>query len=411
LKLQKQLIIYFGVTGINAVLSFYITSKLTHLISPEDYGRIYLYSSFLILLAPFVSLGTLNIISVEYFKKPKKEYTLYFSNSQILPILSVLSLLIICFVFSTNLSHFLKVPKVWIYIAPLVVWWIMINDIALILARSKDKAYLYALFSVGRNVLEILIVILLVVAFKHGWQGRLVGAVSAPMLIGIIALLLFFKWGYFVFIFRRKLIKSIFILCLPLIFERLSIFVLTNSDRYFIDHFVKNGTYEVGLYGLGSQIAQIYFLGLMTLNNVYQPLVFKNLAQSKENKLDRSSLLFFYIIVFLSIGIAFAIPIIFKLFIGHEFWPAMRYAYYLLIGYFISGVHSLLQPYLMFYQKNRYIMSVAIIGMLVSLSGNFILVPKIGAFGSVISCISAYFLMVVADVHYVKKLYKLKFKR
>ncbi len=408
MKLHKQVLIYFSVTFINAVLSFVITSLLTHQIEPEDYGRIYLYSSFLNFLTPFITVGILYPLSVEYFKKSHDSYSFYFSNAQVIPLISLAIFTVLCVALQNPLAHLLKVPNVWIWIMPFTVWWIMINETSQMITRSNNKPFQFAFFSVGKNIAEILLTILFVLTLHWAWQGRLLSAAAAPLILGIISIYLFHRWRLIEKKIDWQLVQKIFLLSFPFIFERLSVFIMNSSDRYFIDHFDPNKTSEVGLYGLGSQIAQIIFLVVLSMNSAYQPHLFKRFSEGLKNKIHKTTLLYIGACAITVAALFIGIPFLFRFFIDPKYIGAKKYAYILCGGYFMWGLYNAFQAYLIYLQKNRQIMLIAIFGMVLSLSLNFFMVPRYGAQGAAISSVITYSVMAIICFLLVRKYYILK---
>jgi O-antigen/teichoic acid export membrane protein len=407
-KLHKQVIIYFSVTAINAVLSFVITSLLTHQIEPADYGRIYLYSSFLNFLTPFITVGILYPLSVEYFKKSHDSYSFYFSNAQVIPLISLAIFTVLCVALQNPLAHLLRVSNIWIWIMPFTVWWIMINETSQMITRSNNKPFQFAFFSVGKNIAEILLTILFVLTLHWAWQGRLLSAAVAPLILGVLSIYLFHRWRLIEKKIDWKLVQKIFLLSFPFIFERLSVFIMNSSDRYFIDHFDPNKTSEVGLYGLGSQIAQIIFLVVLSMNSAYQPHLFKKFSEGLKNKIHKTTFLYIGACAITVAALFIGIPFLFRFFIDPKYAGAKRYAYMLCGGYFMWGLYNAFQAYLIYLQKNRQIMLIAIFGMALSLSLNFFMVPRYGAQGAAISSVITYSVMTITCFLLVRKYYILK---
>ncbi len=178
MKLYKQVYIYFLSYFINAGLSFAIVSVLTNRLETTDYGIINLYSSFLIFLMPFISGGILYPLSVEYYKRPKETYSAYFTNANAIPLVSVLFFTLLCIIFQHPLSRFLKVSEVWVWVMPLTVWWIMIGETVMMIARLQNKPVQFAFFSIGKNLVEISLTVLFVVGlhwacFPAQWDPKL----------------------------------------------------------------------------------------------------------------------------------------------------------------------------------------------------------------------------------------------
>lgn len=407
MRLRKQVLIYFGVTFINAALSFLITSWLTYqLENPEDYGKIYLYSSFLNLLTPFITAGILYPLSVEYFKRSHHSFSDYFTNAQVIPLISLVLFTGLCFVLQDPLSGLLKVPGPWIWIMPAAVWWIMVNETSTMITRNNNKPYQFAFFSVGKNVLEIVLTILFVLTLQWSWEGRLGSAVIAPVAVGFISIYCFYRWKLIEKKIDWKLVQKIFLLSFPFIFERLSIFIMNQSDRYFIDHY--KDTRDVGLYGLGSQIAFIIFLVVMSMNSAYQPHIFKKMSEGLKNKIHKTT--GWYILACAAtVGCIFiGIPFLFRFFIGKEYAGAEKYTYLLCAGYFMWGIYNAFQAYLLYLQKNREMMVIAVLGMTISIGLNFYMVPVYGAQGAAITSIITYSLMALTCFLFVRKFYIIK---
>jgi O-antigen/teichoic acid export membrane protein len=407
-KLKKQLLIYFGATGVNAVLSFVITSLLTHEIEPKDYGRIYLYSSFLNLLTPFITAGILSPLSVEYFKRSHKSYSIYFSNAQVIPLFCLGFFTLVCVMLQNPLSHFLKVNPFWICIMPFTVWLIMINETSQMITRNNNKPWQFALFSVGKNIAEIAMTVLFVLMLHWSWQGRLLSAVIAPLLLAGISLLLFNRWKLIEKQIDWKLVKHILLLSAPFIFERLGVFVMSSSGQYYIDNMVPDGTAEAGLYSLGNTIAQVLFLVVLSINYAYQPYLFKKLSEGFRNRLHKTTGLYILACVVMSGLLFIGIPILFRFFLGAKYFGAEKYAFLLCGGCFMWGVYVAFQSYLIYIHKKGLILAISVMGMLLSLLLNYFLIKKYGPEGAAYSSIVTYSSMAIASVLLVRKYYILK---
>jgi O-antigen/teichoic acid export membrane protein len=401
----KQVYIYLASYFINAALSFATVSVLTHHLSPYDYGVINLYSAFLIFLTPFISGGILYPLSVEYFKRKEETYGEYFTNAQAIPLVSLSLFTVACILFQHPLARFLKVSEIWVWIIPVTTWWIMINDTVLVISRNRNKPLLFALLGISKNVAEIALTITLVIGLNMTWPGRLLSAILSPVMLGIVSIYLFNRWR----LIQKKVdwadTKRIFLLSLPFVFERLAVFVLGYSDKYFIDKFDMHGTKEVGLYGLGSQLATIVSLVVVSMNSAYQPHLFKKLSEGFKGKIHKST--FWYIGASAgTVGLMFiAIPVLFRFFIGPDFQAARFYAYILCFGYFMWGGYNAFLAYLIYLEKNRTILLISLIGIMVSLLMNFIIVPSLGAKGAAITSVTTYSVMALSCFLFVRKFY------
>jgi O-antigen/teichoic acid export membrane protein len=407
-KLFKQVYIYFGSYLINAVLSFGMVSLLTHYLSTYDYGIINLYSSFIIFLTPFISGGILYPLSVEYFKNPPEGYSRYFTNAQVIPVTGLLLFSLLCVIFQQPLSHFLKVPVSWIWVLPLTTWWIMVNEIVLIITRNKNQPAKFAFFSVGKNLAEILLTISFVIGLHLTWQGRLLSAALAPVLMGVFSIYLFYRWRLLVKKIEWGKVRQIFLISFPFIFERLAVFVLGYSDKYFIDHFDLRGTKEVGLYGLGNQLSSIIYLVIVSLNSAYHPHLFKKIAEGFKGSIHKTTWWYIGGCALAIGGLFIFMPLLFHFFIGKQFYDAQPYAYILSGGYLMWGVYNAFLGYLLYLQKNRQIFYISLMGMTGSLAINSYAVPHYGAMGAAITSGVTYSIMATACFLYMRKYFLFK---
>jgi O-antigen/teichoic acid export membrane protein len=395
--------IYFIAYFLNAGLSFLGISLLTHYLSTSDYGIINLYSAFIILLMPFISGGVLYPLSIEYYKKTEAEYRQYFTDAQVIPLITLSVLTVLCIFLRQPISNFLRVTPVWVIVLPLTVWWIMNNEITMMMCRIRNRPWGFVVFSLGKNVTEILLTIGLVIGLHWAWEGRLLAAILSPVALGLFSIYLFYSWRFIARKIDWKQVQRIAWVSVPFIFERLTIFVLANSDKYFIDKFDSKSTDQVGLYSVGAQIATIIGLIVLSLNSAYQPYIFQNLAKGNIGKAKKGTWMYIGGAGLL-VGLVFlAIPFIFRFFIGDQFEGASIFAYYLCGGYFMWGVYNAFLAYLLFHGQNRLILYLSLAGMLTSILLNFIMVPRYGAYGAAVTSILAYTFLALLSIIYSRR--------
>jgi len=406
LKVVRHVYIYFLSYFFNAGLSFLTIWLLTNSLKPEDYGIINLYASFISLLTPFVTGGILYPLSVEYYKRSRTSYQQFFTNAQVIPLLSLGILTIICIIFRNPIAHFVRVTPIWVIVLPITVWWVMNNEITMMICRVMNKPWGFAGFAIGKNITEILLTITLVIGLHWAWQGRLLSGVVAPVIVGIFSIRFFYRWHFVAKGIEWKQVQHIAWVSVPFIFERLTVFVLSNSDRYFIDKYDLNGTAQVGLYSVGGQIATIITLVILSMNSAYQPYVFQNLASGHRERARKGTGMFILAAALLVGCLFLAIPILFQFFIGHQFRGAQVFAYYLCGGNFMWAIYNAFLAYLLFHGKNRLILYLSLSGMIVSVILNFILVPHYGAYGAAMTNIITYSLLALLSVTYSWKYFK-----
>lgn len=400
--------IYAFVMFFNAAISFVVFSWLTHHLSTKDFGIINLYNSYCILLVPFISFGVQFILNVDYFKMKRQVYANHFLNGMAIPLFTTMFIFVGSLLFLKPLLRVLGANTFFVLVAPFTCFLIVLNDISIGQIRNRSLHGLYARYSIFKTVLESALVIIFIAFFAMNWQGRLGGALLSLLLCGLITYWLFKKWGLLNGKVEGTEVKQIAHSSLPFIPERLAIFFLSQSDRFFIKYF--EGTSQVGLYGAGSQVGTIVNLVTMALSYSFQPMIFKRLASSPIDYKGLRNVILAYIgISFLfTVALIISIPLIFHLFIGEAFKESSLYAINLSIAGFFWAVYNAFLSVLLFYKKTRQIMFIAVTGTIISLFFNYINIREFGPVGATYTTILVYFCMSVLVIFRVNKYFNLK---
>lgn len=385
----------------NAGISLLILPVLSHFLSKEDYGVIALYTAAQTLLLPFMSMGIQLSIGVDYFKKTPETFADYF-NTAFKTILSFfLIFLVVAVAFNGFIASRLHITVLFAIMLPVYVLANLAADIFLTWLRNNEKPVAFVLFSVCRTIVEIGLAVLLVVRFSMGWSGRLYAAIVASSIILIFLLVVFYKKGLLRWSgFNRKTSKEVLLHSLPFVPERLSIFFLTAADRFFIERY--SSTEQVGLYNMAYNVASLVMMVIMSLSAVYVPMVYQALADNNRKKAYKTALVNILVCLFFCLGMMLVIPIFFHFIIDHKFMPGISYAYYLTGCMFFWAVAQAFYPFLMFYKKNNLIMLFAMAGTGVSILLNFLLTPKLEAWGAVIASGASYFTIAALYIIYIK---------
>lgn len=408
----KQISIYFFTYFFNAALSFGVVSLLTHHLSARDYGVINLYSSFIVFLTPLLSGGILHTINVEYFKREKKAFATFLSNALVIPLFFTAFFTVLSLLLTVPLFRLIKAPSIFIWLLPVTVCAILMNEIMAILTRNQNKPVAFAFFTIGKNFLEAVLSVLLVVVAGMAGSGRLTSLVVSPVAFALLITVLLFQYQFLSRPTGYRDIRSILLISAPLIIERMSVFVISSSDRYFIDHYIN--TNEVGLYSVGAQIAAVANLTLLAMNNFFYPHIFKVIRDrevSGTGNVKRAVGIYTIVSLVTVAAVLVAIPIVFYLFIGSGFQSGQRYALVLTAAYAPWAFYQSLLPVLLYHQQNRYIMSIAFVAIATSLVLNFILIPIVGAIGAAITLFCVNMIMAVLCFLRVRAKYSELFTR
>jgi len=409
----RQIFIYFFCYFFSAVVSFAVVSLLTHHLSTADYGVVNLYGSFTLLLTPFITGGILTTVNVEYFKKTHDEYADFLGNALMIPLVSTVFFTLLAFLFDKSIASLLGVSPFYVWLLPCSALFLLLYEIVTSICRNRNAVMLFAGLSIGKVLLEAGFSVLLVLVFHQTWNGRIGGSLVGYVLLMVPVVIVLYRMGFLKRFTNWQNVKNILYISAPFIPERLASFVLTSSDRYFINNYVNIS--EVGLYGIGAQMAIIVNLSLLSMNSFFFPFIMKAIRQWEENgtgKVGKAIAIYFSVSILAIVAVLIATPFVFKWFIGNDFQSGQQYALMLTIAYIPWAAYQALLPVLLYYQENKFVMMTAIIAMLISLISNFILVPSIGAFGAACTLLIVNTLMMGIVLYRVRSKYTfaLKFK-
>lgn len=409
----RTVFVYFFTYFFTAAVSFAVVSLLTHYLSTADYGVVNLYSSFTLLLTPLLTGGILNTVNVEFFKKSSRLFGLFLSDALMIPLLGTIFFTAIVFLFDGSIASLLGVNRYFVWLLPCSASFLLLYEIVTGIARNKNAVGLFAGLSIGKVLLEAGFSLLFVLYFHLTWKGRIGGSLAGYSLLMVPVVIILYRMGYLQKFSGWQNVKHILIISAPFIPERLASFVLSSSDRYFINHYVSIS--EVGLYGIGSQIAIIVNLSLLSMNSFFFPYIMRAIKQwedKKEGKTGRAIGIYFLVSLIAIMGVLIATPFVFKWFIGKNFQAGQQYAILLTLAYIPWAVYQALLPVLLYFQQNKFIMITSIVAMCVSLFSNFLLVPRIGATGAAITLLIVNVVLMLIVFMRIKKKYPfaLKFK-
>jgi O-antigen/teichoic acid export membrane protein len=407
MKQLKPFVVYGFTIFTNAAISFGTFSILTHHLTEVDYGIINLYNSFIVLLIPFINIGVPYVLNVDFFKMDRPGFRSQFTNALFILLTASVVFTILAFLFNGYIQKVIKVNLFFSVTVAASCMMLVLNDIILNLFRNKEKYFLYAGFVFTKNIIEIGLTLLFVVGMGYAWAGRLGSNLLALLFITLVSFIIIKKWRLYDPKLSKSVITGILFGGIPFIPERLAIFTMGYSDRFFIDHF--SGTADVGYYGAGAQVALIVSLSIATLNTTFHPVIYRSLSKTSIDyqALRRAVFTFLGISALVTACVIISTPLLFQWFIGPKFQPGKIYAFNLAIGLFFWSIYNVFVAFLFNLRRNKLIMRISFFGMAVSIISNFINVKRFGALGATYTSMLVYFSMAVVTVYFVHKYYSL----
>ena len=172
---------HFLTKGISFFLLFIYTNPAY--ISVDENGLISLMNSAVLLLSPFLALGTIQSASADYFRMQRNEFKDFFTTGFFAPILVMLLGMATMFVFKGRLSAAYGFPVAFIFVVPLMAFFSFCNELYVVIMRNSDDPVRYFKVAMWRILLEVGLSLLLVVVFALRWKGRVAGIMATNVFI------------------------------------------------------------------------------------------------------------------------------------------------------------------------------------------------------------------------------------
>ncbi len=92
-KVVKDSMIYTFSDVVNMSIPFLLLPILTKYLSPEDYGSLNVFTSFVAGLSIIITLKVESAVNVNFYKLPKNELSIYIGNTILISLISLSILL------------------------------------------------------------------------------------------------------------------------------------------------------------------------------------------------------------------------------------------------------------------------------------------------------------------------------
>jgi len=151
-----------------------------------------------------------------------------------------------------------------------------------------------------------------------------------------------------------------------------------------------------GIFGACYKFAVFMNLGIQAFRYAAEPFFFSNAHEKNSPALFAKVNHYFIItccVVLLGIGINLDV---FKYFIGENFWSGLSIVPVLLLAYLFLGIYYNLSVWFKLTDKTYWGTIITVLGVIVTIAGNFILIPIMGFMGSALTALLCYSVMAIS---------------
>jgi O-antigen/teichoic acid export membrane protein len=433
-KLAGQTALYGLSSIVGRTVNFLLVPVLTHLLLPPEYGVItYLYA-----YTSFLNIIYLYGLETGYFRFAKKEAVgevkaFSVSFSSILVSTALFSTVFI--LFSEPIAQLVLHEDKSVYIVLLALILATDSLAALPFARMrwKGQALLFALLKLSSIFLNIGLTLFFLKAIPGCSSNHVVyalvndyipeDAIIKILLANLLANIfpLFFLWPTlkgFVLTLRTSIRKELIAYCIPLMWMGLAGMVNEVMSRILLeyilpDHFYagQSKLHAIGVYGACYKLSMFMTLAIQAFRYAADPFFFSK-ASDKNAPALFAKIMTWFVISCLSIFILVSLflPYFGLLLRNPAYREGLVIVPYLLLANLFLGIYYNLSMWYKLTDKTIYGTYLSIAGALITLGGNFLLIPVMGYFGSALVTLVCYLSMAVMSWYFGQKYYPIPYQ-
>ncbi len=226
----------------------------------------------------------------------------------------------------------------------------------------------------------------------------------------IIALILVPK----VFLVKAKfawsLIKPVISYSYPIMIVGVFGMLIQNIDKILMPHLISEGAMEaLAIYGANYKIGILMAIFIQSYRLAFEPFFFKEGKQQASKDLYAIVLKYFVIFgAIIYVGVLVFIDVI-NLLLLPDYLEGNKIIPYILLGQLFFGIYYSLSLWYKLTDKTRFGAFISGAGVVISIIGNILLVPRIGYIGAAVSAFFSYFTMTIISYFLGLKYYPVNY--
>jgi O-antigen/teichoic acid export membrane protein len=387
---------------------------LSHFIKPAGYGVLSLFNTYVMILAPLMSVVSYGLITVEYYQlKDKTEFSKLFSSIQFIPVFGFVLFLLPCFFLNSQLSPELELDYGsghWLLLLPVFSLFVTYNEVYLNYLVIQKRPGYFAVVSIARSIIEVGLTFLFVAVFKWGWEGRLYAWLIVVFLLFLQGFIYFRKEKVFNFRIDKRYIKAGLAFGFPLLLHTIGKFIINQSDRIFIAKMISLD--EAGIYNVGYQVGSIMLILVTAFGSSYTPYLYERLSSpspKSQQEIARTSLGFMFLLLIALACMTLLAPWFFRVFMDESYVSGTKYVFWTGLAYWFWGVYIIFSAYLFYFKKTKFLAFLAVFNVVVNIVLNYLLIQRFGALGAAYATAISFFLVMLLVVFRAQKVYPINF--
>ena len=395
-NVSKNTFIYaIGNVAVKSVTFFFIP-LYTHYLSVFEVGIIVLLELLEVLYVATAPMGILSALWRFFNPEKKAGREKEFISSHILFIFAVNAVVCTILFFSasfisevylsaTNLTSLVRVHVVVLFLG-------LSRIVLFTLFRIYEQAFRFITFVFIDFSLLILITLYFVIGLDLGLRGVIYAKVITGSLAFIFALFYILK-EFGLHYFHKDIVRSLRF-GFPLMFNAISLLVLSASDRFFIKEIIS--VEASGIYGISYKFGMILnMIFVVPLVQAWSPVLFR-LENAPEQKVTYQKIALYYV----QIGILLMLIVVvvskylLKLTTTGDYHYGSIIIPWVAFSYLLFGLQNIFKAGALIHNKTLQMTQYALLAAALNIILNIVMIPTFGILGAAIATTLSYFVMI-----------------
>ncbi len=397
--------IYGGARVALKSLTFLLVPLYAHYLSPSQFGVLELVLATVALVDVIISANLDGVLSRFYFDRDEASWrrqviTLYFVISALYPAVVIGVLLALSAPIS---DQFLAGSSALLLVIALCDLYLTnIVDLPLILTRLRRKPFTFALYSLSRGVVQVVLAVLFVAVLALEVKGVLLAS-----LVSVVFAFAFTVREYSGDLTRGAswaVGREMVAFAWPGILGGVSFYAINLLDRFFVQHY--HGLGDTGLYGAAFRYSQIVLVAVLAFRMGWPQWHYSWLHSGRHPEMvARGANLYFFAVGLLAVLVSAWILPLFHLVMPERYWDATSAVAPLALAAVATGAYTLFAVGLMVTKRMRILPVLVFAGALVAIGLNFLLIPPFSFEGAAWSKAAAFGLLALGVALVAHRIY------
>lgn len=380
------------------VVGILLLPVFTLYLSPEEYGIISMVSLIITFFALLYNPGIMSAsMRLYHSTESEVERKILIGSANIFFLIIPIIPIIICLFFGNEIFSFLFSDFNFYpfgLLAIILAFFIQPSRIWSTLMTLQYKVQKTAVLTAISVIIGLLVSLVLIVVFKMGAVGRVLGMLAPAIFLFIISIKTVSKFTEGKWSLQS--LKKQLLFGLPLIIGLWAYQGLNFIGKFLLENL---GTLEyVGLYSLGVTLASVPTILVLGFRQLWTPMFYENM--NKGNQILISKLITYFTLTISLISLIFILFLkeVLILFINERYHLVIPIIGILVLSSFFNGLLTISNTLLSYKNKFGRISIYAAIATVFNLILNLVLIPILGILGASIALVVSYFVFYILGV-------------